>query len=114
MAGLRDQVVSDAAAFVAAADLGELVTYRPKAGGTLSIYALVLRAEPDQRSETARARFQSATVFVRNHATLGVTNPTEHGDRVDVVLRTGAVAVTCRVTSVRAGDEGMWELEVTA
>ena len=112
--GLRTHLLNDASAVLSKSDNGESVTYRPSAGGTLSRTALVVRAEPDLvQGQSEFARYQRATVWIRNDATLGITAPNDNGDKVDVALREGDAAVTCRVVKVVAGDSGLWELEVT-
>lgn len=115
MATLRDQFAADAVALLSAAAVdSELVTYYEGEQAGRQIRALVLRSEPAIRSETTRVRAHRASLFILNHATAGVSSPSERGDMVDVVLRENAIAVRCRVTNVWAGDAGLWELEVMA
>lgn len=103
----------------------ETVVYRAKdpalSRGTeyptaYTIPAHVVREEPDTGGELSRARQHAAIVLVQNSAdpTVGVANPSERGDKLDVVLRKGQPAVQCRVKSVSRGDAGLWRLEVVA
>jgi hypothetical protein len=112
---LADVISSDFAAFAAASEFGETVVYRPKSGaGPFTIPAVVLRHEPRAAAGDQRAQYRGAHVHVRysTNTALGIATPSESGDALDVVLRHGQPAQTCRVKSVRVGLPGRWILEV--
>ena len=65
----------------------ETVTYTPNAGNERNIQAAVERFTPEDLAGTQRARVKVFRVWVRNHATLGISD-----QELDTGLDTVAIA----------------------
>lgn len=114
---LLDQLASDAAAFFLMGDFEENVTYTPNGGTAITIPAVVFQEEPsNDRPETPRAKFHGCALALRNSTdpALGIASVDTDGDTVDVVLRKGEPATTCRVARILSVDEGVWVLEAVS
>lgn len=109
---LRQQLAIDAA--VSLTDSGESIIYYDNGviGSPRTILAHIDRAEPGPRVESADMQAWSARIHILNNATTGRAAPT-YSDLVDLKLREGGTVFRCRVTSIVAGDVGMWTLEVS-
>ena len=94
-------------------DFAEQVTYKPKAGGSVTINALPMRGEPDAREESGSHRYRGSMLRIANHATLGVVTP-KLGDKIDMVQRVGGGTVEARVAAIVSTTEASHVLEVTA
>lgn len=106
----------DMATLLSTTEFGESVTYLPAGGGSYPIPAMVFREEPDGEGTSERGTSRLVWVLIRNSSdtTLGRASPTEAGDKITLIMRLGASAVTARVTDVQAQDAGAWLLRVEA
>ena len=113
--GYLNDIISDydAESFVDDDVFGESVTYTPVGGVAKTINANVIRAEPFDRNGVPGARRDGLTVFIRNHATLGVTSIDTGGDTIAVAPRYGGAAKTYQVKGPVQQDAGMWRLELS-
>lgn len=110
---LDDILAADAQAF-ADADLmvgSESVTYTPRGGTAVTFDANVSRDVPIL-ADSGDGYVPSIQVFVRNHATLGVTSVNTGGDTVTIAERRGGTARTHQVREVLEQDAGGWLLRL--
>ena len=103
----------DAAAMID--DFGESVVYRPRAGGTRTITAIVSRNQPGVMAETPNGSLMPENVVaVLNDSTRGIasTEIDTGGDQIDIVPRVGQSAVTKSIVRICDHDAAMLWLEV--
>lgn len=112
---LTDAIESDASlVFTNTSDFAEAVTYKPRAGGTRSINAVVFRESllgvTEDGGETVSPMFE---VHVCNSSTLGISS-TEldcGGDKISFPVRDGMTASDRAIVRLITIDEGMLVLE---
>lgn len=88
---------------------GEPVTYRPAAGGTRSIDAMVERRSVEIMAELGEVSSNTMIVRVENDATNGITTAEidTGGDLLDVPLRSGETAVTLAIVQLLNSHGGV-------
>ena len=94
-------------------DVGETLTYRPRAGGTRSITGIIERDPPETLPQSPRGIAESMTIHVVNSATTGISSGEidTGGDKIDVPVRFGETAKTRTIIGFEH-DAGMLRLEV--
>jgi len=108
-------VQADAAAICSLDEFGEILTYRPAAGGTKTIHAIVSRhplvINEASQKQTAQKVFE---LVISKDADVGVATITKGTDKCDVPPARGGTPVTMRVVDVVAEGLGSWRVKVVA
>ena len=113
MALLDEAMENDAAAFVDTDVFGESITYTPGDGsGAVSRNAVVIRRLPELVAGTAAALAPVIDVWIRNHATLGVSAVDRGSDMVSVATKVGGTAAAHAIDQIVEQDSAMWHLRL--
>ena len=116
MALLDDQLALDSFAFIDSEVFGESITYTPRVGSAVTIYAFVDRNVPvpfESNSVTQPfGKHPNIVVWIRKHATLGRSSIDTGGDKISVARRKGGTAEAFSVVQVIEQDAGMWKLQL--
>lgn len=92
----------------------EQVTYKPKAGGTRSIWAIIERGRVEGLGNAPHGTSRKLVMNVNNDSTLGIASDEVDcgGDLVAVAVRLGASAQDRPITEILNQDTGMMRLGV--
>jgi len=111
--GLLDDVMAlDGEMMVDTDSGGESVSYVAKDGTARSINAIVFRNPPAEVPGTKVGSSPLIRVFVRNHATHGITSVNTGGDKLLIADRYGGPAADHYVSKILHQDAGGWMLEL--
>lgn len=111
---LRDAIASDAlTVFCNTNDFAELVTYRPRGGGSRVIDAVVFREVIDGYPEDQVTALDAYEVHVANDAVLGIssTELDTGGDAIELPPRDGKDATRKAILKIISQDNGMLVLD---
>lgn len=111
---LRDTIIDDATAvFANTSDFAETVTYRPRAGGSRTIAAVVIRQIAETISDEENRVVPVFEVHVVNNAVNGIsaTEVNRGGDRIEIAERVGQEPLPRPITQIIEQDEGMLVLQ---
>lgn len=108
-----DDILAQDAAFAVNPELApgaESVTYKPVLGAAAMTFDAVVNRLPPEVDPGSGAVVHHITVFVPNHATLGVTSVNTSGDRIHLPRRQGGTAEDLKVAEILTQDAGGWLL----
>ncbi|HIJ70657.1 MAG TPA: hypothetical protein HPP87_04750 [Planctomycetes bacterium] len=93
---------------------GETVIYRPRAGGSREVTALVDRDRPGGLGNAPHGESGTAEILVANSSEIGIaaSEVNRGGDRVEMVSRLGRNAVVRPIKRILAHDGGGVRLEI--
>ncbi len=93
---------------------GEVVTYRPAAGGTRSILAAVNREQPQGLDALPHGNAPMTIMFVKNDSTTGISSGEIDlgGDKIEYAFRIGNTPLQCRIVKMQTIDYAWLKLEV--
>ena len=93
---------------------GETVTYKPLAGGSRAITAVVNREGVGAVDGLPHGQGPLVSVIVANDAVTGISTADidTGGDKVTVAWQIGETATDRRITDILSQDAGMLELEL--
>jgi hypothetical protein len=112
MGKLDDVLAADGAFMVDTDGFGETVTYTARGKAPKTLEAVVFRNPPAPVNGSLTATAPLMTVWVRNHATYGVTSVDTGGDTITVAERVGDTPKAHPVDSVLKQEGGMWQLRL--
>ena len=93
---------------------GETVTYKPRAGGSRSISAVVSREPPEGLHGAPHGSSSVTTIEVANDSTTGINSNEVDigGDNVNLAVRIGESVQDRPIKKIISQDAGMMRLEL--